>query len=63
MKIIEKEVKHLKERMSYKEKRRQMSGDHRNYKLCDEITEEILALSKECHVLEIEMKELAKNSR
>lgn len=60
MKTIEEEVKHLKERMSYKEKRRQMSEDQRNYKLCDEITEEISALSKECHVLEIEMKELAK---
>ena len=60
MKAVEEEVKHLKERMSYKEKRRQMAEDQKNYKLCDEITEEISALSKECHVLELEMMELAK---
>ena len=60
MKTVEEEIKHLKERMTYKEKRRQMSEDQRNYKLCDEITEEISALSKECRVLELELKELTK---
>ena len=59
MKAVE-EVKHLKERMSYKEKSRQMAEDQKNYKLCNEITEEITALSKEYHVLKLEMNELTK---
>ena len=32
------------------------SEDQRNYNLCDEITEEILALPKECCILELELK-------
>ncbi len=60
MKTIEDEIKHLKEHTSYKEKRRQMAEDQINYKLCDEITEEISAISKECRPLELELKELTK---
>ena len=60
MKTVEDEIKHLKDRMSYKEKRRQMAEDQRNYKFCDDITEEISALSKECRTLELELKELTK---
>ena len=37
-----------------------MAEDQRNYKLCDEIIEEISALSKECRILELELKELTK---
>ena len=38
MKTVEDEIKQLKDHMSYKEKRRQMAEDQRNYKLCDDIT-------------------------
>ena len=37
-----------------------MAEDQRNYKLCDDLTEEISALSKECRMLELELKELTK---
>ena len=37
-----------------------MAEDQRNYKLCDEITEEISSLSKECCALELDLKELTK---
>ena len=39
MKTVEEDIKHLKERISYNGKRRQMAEDQRNYKLCDEINE------------------------
>ena len=56
---VEEEIKLLKERITYKDKRRQMAEDQRNYKLCDEIVAEISALSK---VLEQELKELRKKT-
>ena len=37
-----------------------MAEDQRNYKLCDEITEEIAELSKEYLMLELELKSLMK---
>ena len=41
-----KEIKHLKERITQKDKIQQMAEDQRNYyKLCDEIVEEISELS------------------
>ena len=39
-----------------------MAEDQRNYKLCDEIVAEISALSKECRILELELKELRKKA-
>ena len=30
-----------------------MAEDQRNYKLCDEITEEMAGLSRECRTLEV----------
>lgn len=39
MKTVEEDIKHLKERISYNGKRRQMAEDQRKYKLCDEINE------------------------
>lgn len=41
MNTLEDDIKNIKERIPYKEKRRQVAEDTKNYRLCDEITEEI----------------------
>ena len=60
MKEIEDEIKVINERISYKEKRRTMAETVRNYKLCEEVTEEIGDLQKQRNQLEAELKELKK---
>ena len=56
MKTLEDDLKNIKERTSYKEKRCRVAEDLKNYRLCDEITEEIGTLSRECRQLEAELK-------
>jgi len=46
MKRLGEDVQNIKERISYKEKRRQMAETVKNYKACDDITKEIASLSK-----------------
>ena len=56
MKSLEEDIKSLGERISYKEKRRKAAEDVKNYRLCDEITEEIMSLSREKRELTAELK-------
>lgn len=60
MKTLEDDLKSMKERISYKQKRRQIAEETKNYRLCDDITEEIAAISKESRQLEAELKLLTK---
>lgn len=63
MKTLEDDIKNIKDRVSYKEKRRQVAEDMKNYRICDEITEEIGTLLKECRQLSIELKLLTKKDK
>lgn len=63
MKSLEDDIKNMKERTSYKEKRRQLAEESKNYRLCDEITEEIGSLSKESRQLSLELKMLTKEKQ
>lgn len=60
MKTLEDDIKNTEQRISYKVKRRQVAEDTKNYRLCDEITEEIGTLTKEKRQLEAELKLLQK---
>ena len=55
MKELEDELKNVSERIAYKEKRREACEGMRNYKTCDEITEEIGELKKQQQVLQAEL--------
>lgn len=63
MKALEEEVKNIKERISYKEKRREMAENIKNYKNCDDLTEEISSLSKQRRELESELVLLQKKDK
>ncbi|XP_065907720.1 uncharacterized protein [Dysidea avara] len=63
MKRLEEDIQNLKERISYKEKRRQMAENVKNYKACDDITEEIASLSKQKRELENELLVLQKKTK
>ena len=56
-------MKNIKEQISYKEKRRMMTENVKNYKSCDDITEEIASLSKQRQELENELTVLQKKSK
>ena len=60
MKTLEDDIKNIKERISFKQKRRQTAE---NYRICDEITEEMGTLSKECRLLEAELALLSKKDK
>ena len=63
MKHIEDDIRNIKERIAYKEKRRQIAegmNGMKKYQLCDEITEEIGSLSKESRELSCELSLLLK---
>ena len=53
-------MQNIKERISYKEKRRQMGESVKNYKACDDITEEIVSFPKQKWELENELLVLKK---
>ena len=60
MKHIEDDIRNIKERIAYKEKRRQTAEGMKKYQLCEEITEEIGSLSKESRELSHELSLLSK---
>lgn len=63
MKSLEDDMGHISERIAYKEKRRRLAEGLKNYKACDELTEEIAALAKEHRELEVELKELHRRDK
>jgi len=60
---VEEELQNLCERIEYKEKRRRISEDAQNYKVCEEITEEIGELKKRRHELQAELAQLLKRDK
>ena len=44
---IEEDLKDLSDRLQYKEKRRNQAEMCRNYKVCDDLTEEMTALKRQ----------------
>ena len=60
---LEEDIQNMKERISYKEKRRQMAESVKNYKAFDDITEEIASLSKQKRDLENELLILKKQTK
>ena len=63
MKALEEEIINIKDRISYKEKRREMAENIKNYKNCDDLTEEISSLSKQQQELESELMLLHKKDK
>lgn len=63
MKEVEDELQNLCERIEYKEKRRRIAEDARNYKLCEEITEEIGESKKRKQELQAELSQLLKRDK
>ena len=63
MKELEDELKNVSERIAYKEKRREACEGVRNYKTCDEITEEIGEQKKQQQVLQAEFREFSKRDK
>lgn len=63
MKELQEELQNVRERVEYKEKRRRTSEDMRNYKACEEITEEIGELKKKKQELQAELAALQKRDK
>lgn len=63
MKGLEDELQNIRERIEYKEKRRSHSEGIRNYKACEEITEEIGQLKKQKQELQAELTALQKRDK
>ena len=63
MKELEEEVKNIKDRISYKEKRCQMAENVKNYKTCDELTEEITEVCKKRREIENKLTVLEKKTK
>jgi predicted ribosome quality control (RQC) complex YloA/Tae2 family protein len=60
---LETKKKLLNQKVLYKEKRREMAENIKNYKLCEEITEEIEVIQKDISVIEAEVLELRKKGK
>ena len=60
IKAIKEELYNLKDRVSFKHKRLEAAESSKNYKLCDQLSEEVGELNKTRHLLELEMKVLEK---
>ena len=56
MKDLEEDLKDLTDRLHFKEKKRHQAEMSRNYKVCDEITEDMSALKNKKRESEIELK-------
>ena len=56
-------IRDLKDRIGFKEKRRFAAENVKDYKKCDEITEEISSLKHRCRELEAEFKYLKSKDR
>ena len=63
MDVAEQDIKNIEERMSFKQKRRQMAEDIRNYRSCDELTEEIGELIKEKRQMTAELMLLSQKDK
>jgi len=63
MKALEEKIKNVQDQISYKEKRRQMAENIKNYKNCDELTEEIAELCKKRRENENELALLEKKAK
>ena len=57
---IEEETKSLSKRISFKEKRVELAAQDKNFKLCDQVMEEIADLQSKRRTLESELRELQK---
>ena len=55
MKSIRGEVKDLNERISFKRKRLDAAEAVKNYKLCDQLSEEVAEIKKRVQLLEVEL--------
>lgn len=60
---IQEENKSINTRISFKEKRVELASRDKNFKLCDQLTEEIAELQKQRRVLESEMRGLMKKEK
>ena len=60
---IEDGMKGLDQTLVWKEKRREVVSDSRNYRECEEITEEMGILKQKRHELRVELQELQKKQR
>ena len=54
---LQEDVKDLKDRLSYKEKQRDQATQSMNYKLCDQLTEEMTSVKKQLRQVERELSE------
>ncbi len=63
MDIVEQDIQNIDERISFKQKRRQMAEDIRNYRSCDDLTEEIGELIKEKRQMTAELMLLSKKDK
>ena len=63
MKALEEDIKGIDDRLSYKEKRRKAAEDVKNYRMCEEITEEMTSLMQEKRVLSDKFKILDKKEK
>ena len=60
IKAIKEELSNFKDHVSFKRKRLEMAESSKNYKLCDQLSEEAGELNKTRNLLELEMKVLEK---
>ena len=55
---LEEDIKDLTDRLFFKEKRRNQASNSRNYKLCDQLTEEMSAIKQQKREREAELRGL-----
>ena len=60
---VQEDIRDLKDRIGFKERRRFAAENVKDYRKCDEITEEISSLKHRCLELEAELKQLKSKDR
>lgn len=60
IKELKEQIQGLNTRIMFKEKRCEVNAAVKQYKICDELSEEISALKQECYEFETELRELQK---
>ena len=63
IKELKEQIQGLNTRIMFKEKRCEVNAAVKQYKICDELSEEISALKQECYEFETELRELQKESK
>lgn len=63
IKNLHEDIADINERLSFKEKRLDQASQMQNYKLCDNIKEEIIALKSYCREMECELKQFQKKEK